>query len=111
MPEKWLTPRPESDLGWLLCSEFARLRGAYILAGRVVIYKGISVGIDTGIFPQVNPSEKCWQDRLTRGTVTCTMRRAAHPSGCARCGAGAVFFGNKIPISLCSGAGLRALAG
>ena len=31
--------------------------------------------------------------RLTRlnlqGTVTSTMRRAAHPSGCARCGAGA----------------------
>ena len=28
-------------------------------------------------------------ERLTRGTVTTTMRRAAHPSGCARCGAGA----------------------
>ena len=28
------------------------------------------------------------QGRLTRGTVTSTMRRAAHPSGCARCGAG-----------------------
>jgi len=27
--------------------------------------------------------------RVTRGTVTSTMRRAAHPSGCARCGAGA----------------------
>ena len=24
------------------------------------------------------------QERLTRGTVICTMRRAAHPSGCAR---------------------------
>jgi len=29
------------------------------------------------------------QERLTRGTVTSTMRRAAHTSGCARCGAGA----------------------
>jgi len=35
-----------------------------------------------------NPSGKCSQDRLTRGTVTSTMRRAAHPSECARCGAG-----------------------
>jgi len=29
------------------------------------------------------------QERLTRGTVTSTMRRAAHPSGYARCGGGA----------------------
>ena len=29
------------------------------------------------------------QERLTRGTVNSTMRRAAHPSECARCGAGA----------------------
>ena len=36
-----------------------------------------------------NPSEKCSHERLTRGTVTSTMRRAARPSGCARCGAGA----------------------
>ena len=36
-----------------------------------------------------NPSDKCSQERLTRGTVTSTIRRAAHPSGCARCGAGA----------------------
>jgi len=36
-----------------------------------------------------NPSGKCSQERLTRGTVTSTKRRAAHPSGCARCGAGA----------------------
>jgi len=36
-----------------------------------------------------NPSGKCSQERLTRGTVASTMRRAAHPSGCARCGAGA----------------------
>ena len=36
-----------------------------------------------------NPSGKCSQERLTRGTVTSTMCRAAHPSGCARCGAGA----------------------
>ena len=33
-----------------------------------------------------NPSGKCPQERLIRGTVTSTMRRAAHPSGCARCG-------------------------
>ena len=32
---------------------------------------------------------KCSQERLRRGTVTSAMRRAAHPSGCARCGAGA----------------------
>ena len=36
-----------------------------------------------------NPSGHCSQERLTRGTVTSTMRKAAHPSGCARCGAGA----------------------
>ena len=36
-----------------------------------------------------NPSGKCSQERLTPGPVTSTMRRAAHPSGCARCGAGA----------------------
>ena len=36
-----------------------------------------------------DPSGKRSQERLTRGTVTSTMRRAAHPSGCARCGAGA----------------------
>ena len=28
-----------------------------------------------------NPSGKCSQERQTRGTVTSTMRRAAHPSG------------------------------
>jgi hypothetical protein len=33
-----------------------------------------------------NPSGKCSQERLTRGS---TVRRAAHPSGRARCGAGA----------------------
>jgi len=36
-----------------------------------------------------NPSGKCSQERLTRGTVSSTMRRAAHPSGGARCSAGA----------------------
>jgi len=36
-----------------------------------------------------NPSGKCSQERLTRGTVTSTIRKAAHPPGCARCGAGA----------------------
>jgi len=35
------------------------------------------------------PSGKCSQGRLTWGTLTSTMRRAAHPSGCARCSAGA----------------------
>jgi len=35
------------------------------------------------------PSEKCLRVRLTRGTVTGTMRRAAYPSGYARCGAAA----------------------
>jgi len=65
-----------------------------------------------------NPSGKRLQERLTRGAVTSTMRMAtpaAHPSGCARCGAGAGcspirylslmlppktrLFGNKMPIS------------
>ena len=38
----------------------------------------------------------------TRGTVTSTMRRAAHPFGCARCGAGA---GCSVIVykSLCGG--------
>ena len=36
-----------------------------------------------------NPFEKYPQERLTWGTVTSTMRRAAHSSGWARCGAGA----------------------
>ena len=36
-----------------------------------------------------NPSGKCSRERLTRGTVISTMRRAAHPSGSARCGADA----------------------
>ena len=56
-----------------------------------------------------NPSGKCSQERLTRGTVTSTMRRAAHPEGSTsfwmckvRCWRW--LFGNKIPIS---GVGLR----
>ena len=36
-----------------------------------------------------NPPEKCSQEWLTWATVSFTMRRAAHPAGCARCGAGA----------------------
>ena len=36
-----------------------------------------------------SPSDKCSQERLARGTVASTMRRAAYPSGCARCGDGA----------------------
>ena len=36
-----------------------------------------------------NPSGKCSQARLTRGTVTSATRRVAHPSGCAGCGADA----------------------
>ena len=34
--------------------------------------------------------------QLTRGTVTSSMRRAAHPSGCARCGAGADYSSSKF---------------
>ena len=34
---------------------------------------------------RLNLSGKCLQERLTRGTVTSTMRRAAHPHECARC--------------------------
>ena len=37
--------------------------------------------------PGSNPSGKFSQEWLTRVTVTYTMRRAAHSSGCARCGA------------------------
>ena len=35
------------------------------------------------------PCVTCSPKRLTQGTVTSTMHRAAHPSGCARFGAGA----------------------
>ena len=35
-------------------------------------------------------TESYAQERLTRGTVTSTMRRAAQYSGYARCGAGVV---------------------
>ena len=46
-----------------------------------------------------NQSGTCSQERLARGTVTSTMRRAAHPSGRARCGAGAGCSAIKMPIS------------
>ena len=46
-----------------------------------------------------NPSGKCSQERLTRGTVSSDTRRAAHPSGCARVRCWRWSFGNKIPIS------------
>ena len=36
-----------------------------------------------------NPSRKCSQERLTRGTVISPTRKTAHRSGYARCGAGA----------------------
>ena len=36
-----------------------------------------------------NLSGKCWQELLTQGTVTSTMRKAEHLAGCARRGAGA----------------------
>ena len=54
----------------------------------------------------MNPSGKCSQERLTRGTVTSTMRRAAHPSGWARCGvvAGCLAITKKT-ISASDGAG------
>jgi len=42
------------------------------------------------------------QERLAWGTVTSTMRRAAHPSGCVRCGAGAGC-SRKKHQSLCAG--------
>ena len=45
-----------------------------------------------------NPSGKFLQERLTRGTVSSTMRGAAYPSECAR--RWRWLFGNKIPISL-----------
>jgi len=49
-------------------------------------------------------SGKCSHERLTRGTVTSTMRRAAHLSVCARCGAGAGCSAIKyqsLSLSLC----------
>ena len=61
---KILTPRRDC----LRCAEFARQRSSKL--------------IDTSV-------RRCSQERLTWGTVTSTMRMAAHPSGCARCGAGA----------------------
>ena len=51
-----------------------------------------------------NQSGKCSQARLTRGTVTSTVRRAAHPSGGARCGAGTSCSAMKYR-SLAAGAG------
>jgi len=54
-----------------------------------------SVGRMAGLFQagsrrrRSNPSGKFSHERWTRGTVTSTIRRAAHPPGCARCGAGA----------------------
>ena len=39
------------------------------------------------------------QEWLTQGTVTSTTRREAHPSGCARCGAGAGFSAIKYQSS------------
>ena len=44
-----------------------------------------------------NPSGKCSQERLTRGTVTSTMRRAEGWMCKVRCWRW--LFGNKIPIS------------
>jgi len=38
----------------------------------------------------VIPSRKCSQERLTQGTVTSTMRQAAHPPGCAGAGRSAM---------------------
>ena len=43
--------------------------------------------------------DRCSQERLTRGTVTSTMRRAAHPSGCPRCGAGAGCSGECLKMA------------
>jgi hypothetical protein len=43
-----------------------------------------------------NSSGKCSRERLTRGAVTSTMRRTAHPYGCARCGAGAACSATKL---------------
>ena len=47
-----------------------------------------------------DPSGKGSHERLTRGTVISTMRRAAHPSGSARCGAGAGCSAMNILISI-----------
>ena len=57
-----------------------------------------------------NPSGKCLQEQLTRGTDTSTMRKAAHLSGCARCGAGSgcsamTYRSLGVPFSLGSGTG------
>ena len=51
-----------------------------------VIRGGERAGGGAYRYPLTYPSGKYSQERLTRGTVTSTMRRAAHPSGCARCG-------------------------
>ena len=47
-------------------------------------------------------------DLLTRGTVSSTMRRAAHPSGCARCEAGAGCSAIKYQSLMHTGDGVRA---
>ena len=46
-------------------------------------------GVGSGRRWRSNPSGKCSQERLTRGTLTSTMTKAANPPGGARCGAGA----------------------
>ena len=50
-------------------------------------------------FTGTNPSAKCSQERLTRGTITSTMRRAAHPSERARCATHALPF-RRMPLRL-----------
>jgi len=57
-----------------------------------------------------NPSGKCSQERPTWGTVTSTMRKAAHPSGCARCGAGAGCSAKITHLSPWGESGYRSLA-
>ena len=55
-----------------------------------------------------NPCGKCSQQRLTRATVTSTMRRAAHLSGWASCSAGCSAMKYQ---SLAGGLGSRADGG
>jgi len=97
------------DFSWNVCRGLSGAPGA-VIATTCLRVQGLGVGSFTNPWPtnplfrptrinlrgscvrrrwRSNISETFSQQRLTRGTVIGTTRRAAHPSGCGRCGAGA----------------------
>jgi len=97
-------PQKSQNCGLILLQETSRSdtqpRWKCIHGGR----GGVNVGCMRW---SSNPSGKCSQERLIRGTVTSTMRRAGHPSGRARCGAGAGCLAIKYQSLSTSGATLE----